>query len=223
MVEENVKALIEELSRGNNFGEKITLVGASKTVDADTVNRAIDAGLLCVAENKVQEFTEKYPLVRCNDYQFIGHLQKNKVKYLIGKVTLIQSVDSLDLAAEIDRISAKKGVTTDILEQVNIGMEKTKSGFSPQECVDKAEELRALKNVRLRGLMAMLPFTSDGALLRDLCLQMREFYDILKKNDADIRHLSVGMSGDYKIAVENGSNMVRLGSAIFGNRLYGKE
>ncbi|PWM71407.1 MAG: YggS family pyridoxal phosphate-dependent enzyme [Bacillota bacterium] len=220
MVEENVRALLGELSQGNNFGEPVTLVGASKTVDADMINRALSAGLAVVAENKVQEFNEKFPLVLCDDYQFIGHLQKNKVKYLVGRASLIQSVDSAELAEEIDRVSEKKGVVTDILQQVNIGEEATKSGFSPQTCLDAADDLRKLKNVRLKGLMAMLPPSSEEGLLADLCLQMREFYDILKKSDENIRHLSVGMSGDYKIAVKCGSNMVRLGSAIFGKRTY---
>ena len=132
MIEDNVRTLLKELSAGNNLGEQIDLVGASKTVDAATINRALAAGLTCVAENKVQEFNEKFPLVNCKNYQFIGHLQKNKVKYLIGRASLIQSVDSWDLALEINRISEKKGVISDILQQVNIGMESTKSGFSPE-------------------------------------------------------------------------------------------
>ncbi len=220
MIEDNVRTLLKELSAGNNLGEQIDLVGASKTVDAATINRALAAGLTCVAENKVQEFNEKFPLVNCKNYQFIGHLQKNKVKYLIGRASLIQSVDSWDLALEINRISEKKGVISDILQQVNIGMESTKSGFSPEECLDRAQDLSALKNLRLKGLMAMLPVSADESFLAELCLKMRALYDALRKTDPQIVHLSVGMSGDYKIAIQNGSNMVRIGSAIFGRRMY---
>lgn len=220
MIEENVRAILQEIAAGNNLGEKITLVGASKTVSPENINLALSCGLKTVAENKVQEFTEKYPLVHCRDYQFIGHLQKNKVKYLIGKVSLIQSVDSIPLAEEIDRLSQKHGVATNILAQINIGREQTKSGFPPEEALAAAEKLSAFPNLRLKGLMAMLPAGAESGYLKDLCLQMREFYDIIKKRYEGIEHLSVGMSEDYKIAVANGSNMIRLGSAIFGRRNY---
>lgn len=220
MIEENVRAILQEIAAGNNLGEKITLVGASKTVSPENINLALSCGLKTVAENKVQEFTEKYPLVHCRDYQFIGHLQKNKVKYLIGKVSLIQSVDSIPLAEEIDRLSQKHGVATGVLAQINIGREQTKSGFPPEEALAAAEKLSAFPNLRLKGLMAMLPAGAENGYLKDLCLQMREFYDIIKKRYEGIEHLSVGMSEDYKIAVANGSNMIRLGSAIFGRRNY---
>ena len=151
MIEENVRAILQEIAAGNNLGEKITLVGASKTVSPENINLALSCGLKTVAENKVQEFTEKYPLVHCRDYQFIGHLQKNKVKYLIGNVSLIQSVDSIPLAEEIDRLSQKHGVTTGVLAQINIGREQTKSGFLPEEALTAAEKLSAFPNLRLKG------------------------------------------------------------------------
>ena len=142
------------------------------------------------------------------------------MKYLIGKVSLIQSVDSIPLAEEIDRLSQKHGVATGVLAQINIGREQTKSGFPTEEALAAAEKLSAFPNLRLKGLMAMLPAGAESGYLKDLCLQMREFYDIIKKRYEGIEHLSVGMSEDYKIAVANGSNMIRLGSAIFGRRNY---
>ena len=215
-----LRALLEETAKGNNLGEKIKLVGASKTMSADDINRAYDAGLTAAAENRVQEFNEKFPLVRGRDYQFIGHLQTNKVKYLVGKATLIQSVDRDELAAEIDRLSRKKGVTSDILAEINIGREESKSGYAPEDCLAACERLLSHKNLRLKGLMAMLPLGAEESRLADLCLQMREFYDIMRKNGAPFEHLSMGMSGDYKTAIANGSNMIRIGSLIFGKRNY---
>lgn len=215
-----LRALLEETAKGNNLGEKIKLVGASKTMSADDINRAYDAGLTAAAENRVREFNEKFPLVRCRDYQFIGHLQTNKVKYLVGKATLIQSVDRDELAAEIDRLSRKKGVTSDILAEINIGREESKSGYAPEDCLAACERLLSHKNLRLKGLMAMLPLGAEESRLADLCLQMREFYDIMRKNGAPFEHLSMGMSGDYKTAIANGSNMIRIGSLIFGKRNY---
>ena len=156
----------------------------------------------------------------CRDYQFIGHLQTNKVKYLVGKATLIQSVDRDELAAEIDRLSRKKGVTSDILAEINIGREESKSGYAPEDCLAACERLLSHKNLRLKGLMAMLPLGAEESRLADLCLQMREFYDIMRKNGAPFEHLSMGMSGDYKTAIANGSNMIRIGSLIFGKRNY---
>ena len=207
MNEEALHALLKEIAQGNNLGEKITLVGASKTMSADDINRAIRAGLTSVAENKVQEFRDKYPLVCCNDYQFIGHLQLNKVKYLIGKASLIQSIDRDELAEEIDRLSEKQNLITNVLAEVNIGKEESKSGYLPEECIAAAERLLSYKHLKV-------------SRLADLCLQMREFYDIMKKNGAPFEYLSVGMSSDYKIAVRNGSNMIRIGTLIFGKRNY---
>lgn len=220
MNEEALHALLKEISQGNNLGEKITLVGASKTMSADDVNRALRAGLNCVAENKVQEFRDKFPFVQCDDYQFIGHLQLNKVKYLIGKASLIQSVDRDELAEEIDRLSAKQGTVTNVLAEVNIGKEESKSGYMPEECLAAAERLLSLKNLKLKGLMAMLPMNAEEEELANLCLQMRYFYDIMKKRGAPFEFLSVGMSHDYKIAIRNGSNMIRIGTLIFGKRNY---
>ena len=220
MNEEALHALLKKIAQGNNLGEKITLVGASKTMSADDINRAIRAGLTSVAENKVQEFRDKYPLVCCNDYQFIGHLQLNKVKYLIGKASLIQSIDRDELAEEIDRLSEKQNLITNVLAEVNIGKEESKSGYLPEECIAAAERLLSYKHLKVKGFMAMLPLGTEESRLADLCLQMREFYDIMKKNGAPFEYLSVGMSSDYKIAVRNGSNMIRIGTLIFGKRNY---
>ncbi len=224
MVEENVKKILEEIKDGNNYGEKITLVGASKMMSAETINRAVKAGLKVVAENKVQEFREKTDLLQGVEQQFIGHLQTNKVKYLVGKVSLIQSVDSIRLAQEIDSQAVKKQIIQDVLIEINVGGELSKSGFEFDSAIENIKEIsNSLKNIRVIGLMAMLPHTDDQGVLANLCDKMRSLYDSLKCMGYDLKYLSMGMSADYKIAIKHGSNMIRLGSNIFGKRNYGEK
>ena len=216
--EEALKNIFEEIKNGNHLGEPITLVGATKTVDLLTIQRAIDCGLKAVGENRVQEFREKAPFLHGAEIHFIGHLQTNKVKYLIGNVSLIHSVDSLPLAEEISEQSEKKGLVTDVLAEINIGKEPTKSGFSAEQAEDAMDKISSLPGIRAVGLMAMLPKSENSRYLSDLCLQMRAIYDTIKKEGFPVRHLSMGMSEDYRIAIRNGSNMIRLGRAIFGER-----
>ena len=216
--EEALKNVFEEIKNGNHLGEPITLVGATKTVDLLTIQRAIDCGLKAVGENRVQEFREKAPFLHGAEIHFIGHLQTNKVKYLIGNVSLINSVDSLPLAEEISEQSEKKGLVTDVLAEINIGKEPTKSGFFAEQAEDAMDKISSLPGIRAVGLMAMLPKSENSRYLSDLCLQMRAIYDTIKKEGFPVRHLSMGMSEDYRIAIRNGSNMIRLGRAIFGER-----
>ena len=220
MIVDNLKKVIEEIKNGNNLGEEIVLVGATKMVDADTINLATKNGLKIVAENRVQEFREKTDLIKDADQHFIGHLQTNKVKYLVGKVSLIQSVDSIHLAEEIDKCASKKGVVQDFLIEVNVGGELSKSGFNPENALDSKRELKKLKNVRCVGFMGMLPKSDNEEYLVNLCKVMRDIFEQAKKEDSDVKYLSMGMSGDYKLTIKNGSNMIRLGSTIFGKRNY---
>lgn len=220
MLLDNLKEVLKIIEKGNNLGEPITLVGASKTMPVEDINLAAANGLKAVAENKVQEFREKTDKIIGAEQQFIGHLQTNKVKYLVGKVTLIQSVDSIKLGKVISDECVKKGVTQDILAEINIGGELSKSGFNPDNAIESAMELNALPCVNVKGFMAMLPHTDDGETLKNLCLKMRGLYDALKEKGLPATYLSIGMSADWKIAIENGSNMIRLGSVIFGKRNY---
>ena len=221
MLKENVEKVLLEIANGNNLGEPITLVGATKTIPVDVINQSIEYGVKVVAENKVNEFREKTDGIIGASQHFIGHLQTNKVKYLVGKVELIHSVDSLHLAKAISEQAVKKGVCQDILVQVNIGREEQKGGISPDQVFEQVKEFTTLANLNVVGLMAMLPISSDQEYLKNLCLQMREFYDKLNMQGYNLKHLSVGMSADYKIAIQNGSNMIRLGSIIYGKRNYG--
>lgn len=218
MLETNIERVLKEIAAGNDRGEPITLVAATKTVPADIINRAVECGVKIVAENRVQEFREKYPLIRGAVHHFIGHLQTNKVKYLIGKVALIQSVDSVNLANVISEEAAKKGALQDILVEVNIGGELSKSGFTPENTEEAVKEISALPRLRVKGLMAMLPKTEDERLKIDLCTKLRGIYDRLKAEGYPFEHLSIGMSEDYTTAIRCGSNMIRLGSALFGKR-----
>ena len=222
MIKENLEQVLNYIKNGNNLGEKITLVGATKTMPVEDINLAIELGLGVVAENRVQEFREKTEFISKNARQhFIGHLQTNKVKYLVGNVSLIHSVDSDKLAFEIDKIAKKKNVIQNVLIEINIGGELSKSGFTLEQAFDQTIEIsKKYPNVCIKGLMAMLPHTDDESLLKSLCQKMRELYDRLKSYGLDFEFLSMGMSNDYMVAIQNGSNMIRLGSSIFGKRNY---
>lgn len=220
MIEENVKKLLVETGE-NPFGENVTLVAAVKTQTVEDINRAIAAGITDIGDNHVQEFRDKYDGITGNpNRHFIGHLQTNKVKYLIGRTYLYQSVDRLELAEEISKRSERAGVVSDCLIQINIGNEETKGGFEYDEGLAAYQKISAMPALKIKGLMAMLPFSDDEELLRTLAKKMRTLFEKLRDKDENIRYLSMGMSGDWKLCVECGSNMVRLGTSIFGARHY---
>ncbi|HIY77539.1 MAG TPA: YggS family pyridoxal phosphate-dependent enzyme [Candidatus Borkfalkia excrementavium] len=220
MIAENVKKILSEISGGNPFGEKITLVAATKTRTPDEINEAIAAGVNDIGENKVQEFTEKYDAVRGANRHFIGHLQTNKVKYLIGKTYLIHSLDRMELADELQKRAEKADWVCDALIEINMGSELSKSGFSVEEAYDAYRALKKYPNIRLKGLMGMLPISENCEYLRSLCLSVRKIYDKIREKDDLFEHLSMGMSQDWRLCVECGSNMIRLGTTLFGPRNY---
>lgn len=218
-IELNVKNLLSTIPEYNPFGEKITFVAAVKTQTAEDINRAVAAGITDIGDNHVQEFRDKYGEITPQAHRhFIGRLQTNKIKYLIGKCDLYHSVDRLELAAELSKRSLNAGVTSNVLLQINIGREQSKSGFDPDNYEQAYAEAAKLPALRIRGLMAMLPLTEDERALICLAQQMRKKYDTLRAYAPEINCLSMGMSGDYRICIEAGSNMIRLGTAIFGNR-----
>lgn len=219
MLKQNLEQVFKLIKNGNNLGEKITLVGATKTIDVSVINQAVNYGLEVVAENRVQEFNLKHDEIKGARQHFIGHLQTNKVKYLVGKVELIHSVDSLKLATVIDEEAKKHGVVQNVLVEINVGGELSKSGFNLDNGIDAVKTItNSLQNVKVKGLMAMLPKSEDQALLSDLCLKMRKTFDELNKIGYNLEYLSMGMSNDYQLAIKNGSNMIRLGRTIFGER-----
>ena len=223
MLKDNVLRILNEISCGNDRGEKITLVAATKTIGVDVINQAISLGVTTVAENKVQEFREKTALLLPCSQHFIGHLQTNKVKYLVGNVDLIHSVDSEALALAIDLQAAKKGVIQDVLVEINAGGELSKSGFCLEDAETAVKKIAdTFPHLRLKGLMAMMPPSGDTEYLGTLCGKMRALYDNMKNDGYPFEYLSMGMSGDYKTAIAHGSNMIRLGTALFGQRNYGE-
>lgn len=217
MIKENLETILNEIKNGNNLGEKITLVGATKFVDVTAINEAIDLGLSDIGENRAQEFKDKFSLVKPVNYHFIGTLQTNKIKYLIGKSSLIESVSRYELIDEISKQSANKNVVTNILIQVNIGNEENKHGFTLEETTNAVKYASAKPNICVKGLMAMLPDSDNENYLIKLSESLRKKYDELR-TEYSLEHLSLGMSGDYKLTIKHGSNMIRVGSAIFGKR-----
>lgn len=223
MLEDNLELIREKIALAaerSDFGEEVRLVPATKTVPADVINRLPGLGVFSVGENRVQELLSKYDDVKGIDWQFIGRLQTNKVKYIIDKVSLIHSVDRIELAREIDRCAGKRGKVQNILIEINMGSEESKGGITPEETEEFAGRLSEFPNINLQGIMSILPNIDDSAKLRDYYLRLRGIYDSLKRSayGRDVRYLSAGMSGDYEIAVECGANLVRIGSALFGKR-----
>lgn len=228
-VEENLKAIREKIAnaagKAGKNPEDITLLAATKTVSAQVINRAIALGINYIGENRVQELLDKYEqydLEHC-ELQFIGHLQTNKVKYLIGKTAMIQSVDSLKLAGEISRLSGKQNVLTDILLEVNIGSEPNKSGVLPQNLYPLLEEVSKLPAIRVRGLMAIPPAGAPEKDTMNYFYRMNQYFiDIgcKKIDNVFMDYLSMGMSSDFPQAILAGANMVRVGTALFGPRNY---
>ena len=205
--------------------EDITFLAATKTVDPEFINYAISLGLKFIGENKVQELLSKYESYELDNAQlhFIGHLQSNKVRQIVGKVSMIESVDSLKLAQEISRQSIKQDITTDILIEVNVGREENKSGVMPENLEELLCQISTLPNISVRGLMAIPPICENEQKIRGYFQNMRNmFLDISAKKIDNIRMdtLSMGMSGDYREAILEGSNLVRIGSSLFGARNY---
>lgn len=219
-ISRNVKTLLDELRAGNGYGEPVTLVAATKTRTPEEINEAIAAGITDIGENKVQEFRDKFDAVQGGNRHFIGHLQTNKIKYLVGRTYLIQSLDRDELAEELSKRCQRANVTQDVLIEVNIGCEESKSGYPLQEAWAAYERIRGTQGLRVRGFMAMLPLAGGEETLSALVKEMRALFERAKAQDENIRWLSMGMSGDWRLCLRHGANMIRLGTAIFGERHY---
>lgn len=217
----------EAAERSGRSGDDVLLVAVTKLHDVDEINEAIDCGITDIGENKVQEIMDKYDRVKPVRWHLIGHLQTNKVKYIIDKVSMIHSVDSLRLAQEIDKRAAKHGITMDILIQVNSAEEESKFGIKTEETGKMIEDiLDTCENVRIRGLMCIAPFEEDPEDARVYFTEVRKQYEEYGQIDhphLDFKYLSMGMSGDFHVAIEEGSNLIRVGTSIFGARDYSKK
>lgn len=202
--------------------EDITLMAVTKTVAPEYINHAISCGINLIGENKVQEYLGKKPDLLPCEAHLIGHLQTNKVRQIVGEVSMIQSVDSVKLAAEIAKRSLAKGITTDVLAEINVGGEESKSGIEWDAAEETLAQLSEIEGINLRGLMAIPPICENNDDTRMFFSKMRRlFVDIRsKKLDNKIDILSMGMSSDYYEAILEGSTLVRVGSSIFGRRIY---
>lgn len=213
--------------KSGRSGEDVLLVAVTKLHTPEEMNEAIDAGITDIGENKVQEIMDKYDRVKPVRWHLIGHLQTNKVKYIIDKVSMIHSVDSLHLAKEINKRAAQHDLTMDILIQVNSAMEESKFGITTEETDQLIRDIAGqCENIRIRGLMCIAPFEENPDDARPYFAEVKKLYDKYANEQierVDFRYLSMGMTNDFEAAIEEGSNLIRVGTAIFGYRDYRSE
>lgn len=219
--------IAETAQQCGRSADDVLLVAVSKTRTPEEINVAIDAGVTDIGENKVQEIMDKFDAVKPVKWHMIGHLQTNKVKYIIDKVCMIHSVDSLKLAEEIDKRAAQHGLIMDILIQVNSAMEESKFGITTEETGAMIESiLENCPNIRIRGLMCIAPFEDNPDDAREYFAEVKKLYDKYGRLDnprIDFKYLSMGMSNDFEVAIEEGSTLIRVGTSIFGVRDYSKK
>ncbi|MCI9545327.1 MAG: YggS family pyridoxal phosphate-dependent enzyme [Lachnospiraceae bacterium] len=228
MIQEQLEHVEEKIcracERSGRKREEVTLIAVSKTKPIEDLKEAYDCGARFFGENKVQEITEKYPQMPQDvKWHMIGHLQRNKVKYIVDKVALIHSVDSLRLAQAIQSEAAKHQLVVPILIEVNMAGEESKFGVSKEEALPLIQQISALENVHIEGLMTIAPYVDDPEENRWVFQEMKKLsIDIREKNidNVDMYVLSMGMTGDYEVAIEEGATMVRVGTGIFGSRNY---
>lgn len=224
IVEENVRKACEKAGRKR---EEVTLIAVSKTKPVEMLEEIYDAGIRNFGENKVQELTDKIEKLPADiKWHMIGHLQRNKVKYLVGNnIELIHSVDSYRLAEEINIQAKKKKVTVPILVEINIAEEESKFGISAEDAIQLVSQIAELENVQIKGLMTIAPYVADAEENRLYFRKIKQLsVDITNKNidNVSMEILSMGMTGDYMVAIEEGATMVRVGTGIFGERNYNK-
>lgn len=226
-LKENYEEISEKIARAAEQSgrrpEDITLLAATKTVPVEVINYGIQLGITTIGENRVQEFLSKEEDLLPSVRHLIGHLQTNKVKQIVGRVSMIQSVDSERLAAEISRLSQQKGIQTEILVEVNIGREENKSGIFAEELDSFLEKIDLLPGIRVCGLMTIPPICEKESEIREYFSKMHKLFidrQGKKMHNGNMAVLSMGMSGDYEQAILEGATMVRIGSALFGARKY---
>lgn len=217
-IEENINKIKKDIE------SNVTLIAVSKTKPIEDIYSAYDLGIRDFGENKVQELVDKIDTIKYDDirWHLIGHLQRNKVKYIVGKVFLIHSLDSVRLLNEIEKQYGEKGEIANVLIQINIGREENKFGVLLENLNVLVNSCEKCNNVKVRGIMGILP-KGDDETCRKYFKELKNVFDDLAKKDlknVEMKYLSMGMSGDYKIALEEGSNMIRVGQGIFGKRNY---
>lgn len=220
-VEKNIQAACKRAKRAR---EEVTLIAVSKTKPVSDIEEVLTTGILDYGENKVQELTDKYEVLPKDiRWHMIGHLQRNKVKYLMGKVTMIHSVDSLRLAEQIEHEAAKADTIVSVLIEVNVAQEESKFGTTCSDAIALVEAAAKMPHLKIKGLMTIAPFTENPEENRIYFRKLKQLsVDIKSKNidNVDMDELSMGMTGDYEVAIEEGATMVRVGTGIFGERNY---
>lgn len=220
------RRICEACKRAGRDRSEVTLIAVSKTKPVSMIEEAIDHGIHVFGENKVQELVSKHDAIDKDlDWHMIGHLQTNKVRMLPGKVKMIHSVDSLKLAGEIDKQFKKAGLIADVLIEVNVAGEESKFGLSPQDVESFLPEIAKFANLRVKGLMTIAPYTEDPEENRNIFIKLKKLLiDMNAKNydNIDMSELSMGMTGDFEVAIEEGATFVRVGTGIFGSRIYQK-
>lgn len=225
-IEQNIISVREKVRNAakkvNRNPENIHLVAVTKNVSSEIIQKAVDAGISILGENRVQEASSKINRVNGKvDWHMIGHLQTNKSKVAVELFSMIHSVDSVKLAKEIDKRASRIGKTMNILVQVNIGREETKFGVKPECVADFIRKIAPLSNIKIKGLMAMAPYSENPEDARKYFRRMKKLFDDIKNSKIEnisMEYLSMGMTGDFEVAIEEGSNMVRIGTGIFGER-----
>lgn len=228
MISENIKDVKERIQkaceRSGREVSEVTLIAVSKTKPVEMLQEAYSENCRYFGENKVQELVDKWEIMPKDiKWQMIGHLQRNKVKYIVGKVDLIHSVDSLRLLETIDTEARKKGCVQPVLLEVNVAKEESKFGLMPEEVLSFVNESARFQNIRIDGLMTIAPFVENPEENREHFASLHKlFVDIRKKkvNNVNMNVLSMGMTNDFEVAIEEGATMVRIGTAIFGERNY---
>ena len=229
MLKDNLARVEERISRvcirAGRSRDEVTLVAVSKTKPVEMLREACGLGVRVFGENKVQEIRDKYEeMPPDTEWHMIGHLQTNKVKYIVDKVKLIHSVDSVKLAETIEKEAAKHNISVDILLEVNVAEESSKFGLKTVEVIPAFEQIAQLPHINIRGLMTIAPFVEDPEENRPVFADLHKLYvDIKEKNidNGTVSILSMGMTNDYEVAIEEGATMVRIGTGIFGARDYG--
>ena len=218
MIGDNIQKIL------SGIPDDVQVVAAAKTRSADEILQAIDAGITTIGQNYLQESREVIEVIGNRaKWHFIGHIQKNKVKYIVPLFDMIETVDSVELAEMIDRHAEKHGKIMPVLIEINCAQEPQKAGVMPTDAQSIIEKISCLKNIRIEGLMTMGPFLDDPEDLRPYFKQTRELFDRLKDTriqNVDMKHLSMGMSDSYQVGIQEGVTMVRIGTKIFGHRIY---
>ena len=231
-IKENIDSILEKTAsaakRSGRALEDITVIAVSKTVDADRAREAVEGGLINLGENRVQELVSKYEQLPDLDikWHLIGHLQKNKVKYIIDKAAIIHSVENIELANEINKRAMQHNLIANVLIELNIGEEESKFGIDEKSVYDFVKSMEQFENIKVLGLMTVAPYCENPEEIRWVFKKMKEIFDEIsdmKLKNTEMKYLSMGMTNDFEIAIEEGANIIRIGTAIFGARKYKEE